>query len=489
MAELRKRRESLSHASLHTIESTMTTSFLVKCMKTINLRCSLLALLLCGLSAPITMAETVIASGPVVGEVSWLLGKAYREPAMGRRELIAVGMPVYVSDRIITESNGHVHVRFIDDALISVRPGSRLEILRYDFNARQPELSTVKFNLLEGVTRAISGQAAKSARDRFRLNTPIAAIGVRGTDFVVSATDQTVRALVNEGIIVVAPYSLECAIDAFGPCVSNAVELAQNSLQIIELEQDAPLPVLLPAQDERNLGGLSEQMQLASADTNVASLAVDEKTAGTEVYLENVTSSRVTADVAKVAQTPAKPAPTPDVTPKVAVTFPELDKKQLVWGRFTNGLGTQERMTASYTNARASRSVTVGNSEYALFRPENGSIVINRGLGVVSFSLSSAQAFYTNGSGTSAMQVASGNLNIDFDQSRFATDLNLNHSATGNVSFAAQGRIDEAGYFNSQAVDQRMAGAVSIDGREAGYFFEKQLLDGGIQGLTLWDKK
>ena len=33
--------------------------------------------------------------------------------------------------------------------------------------------------------RSITGQWGEAARDRFRLNTPIAAIGVRGTDFIV----------------------------------------------------------------------------------------------------------------------------------------------------------------------------------------------------------------------------------------------------------------------------------------------------------------
>ena len=497
MVEMRNYRESLFQTRQQTQELTMTTPFLVKLVKSINPQRLLLVWILSGFYVQFSIAEEVSspanASPAVVGEVSWLLGKAFIQPATGQREAISVGMPVHVNDRIVTESSGHVHIRFVDDALVSVRPGSRLEIVRYDFDLERPEQSTVKFNLVEGVTRAISGEAAKSARERFRLNTPIAAIGVRGTDFVVSATDQTVRALVNEGVIVVAPYSQDCAIDAFGPCSSNAVELTQNSLQMLELDQGAPLPVLLPAQDERDLGGLSEEMQLASTSPNSTTNAgVEEKTAGTEVYLENVTSSRVTADVARTVQPPVKPpvaVVAPDVTPSLALNFAELDKKQLVWGRFAGGMGSAERITSTYTEARSSRSVTVGNSDYALFRPENGSIVINRGLGVVGFSLSSAQAFFTNASGTSPMQVASGNLNIDFDQSRFSTDLNLSHTATGNVAFSAQGRIDEAGYFNSQAVDQRMAGAVTIDGREAGYFFEKQLLDGGIQGLTLWDRK
>lgn len=497
MVRMRNYRESLFKTRQQTQELTMTTPFLVKLLKSINLQRLLLVGIVSGFCAQTSIAEqpgnTANASPVVVGEVSWLLGKAFIQAPAGQREAIAVGTSVHVNDRILTESGGHVHVRFVDDALVSVRPGSRLEILRYDFDLERPEQSTVKFNLVEGVTRAISGEAARSARERFRLNTPIAAIGVRGTDFVVSATDQTVRALVNEGVIVVAPYSTECAVDAFGPCTSNAVELTQNSLQMLELDQGAPLPVLLPAQDERDLGSLSEEMQLASTSTDAKTNAdVEEKTAATEVYLENVTSSRVTADVAKTAQPPVKPPVavlTPDVTPAAALSYAELDKRQLVWGRFAGGTGSAERITATYTEARSSRSVTVGSLDYAMFRPEKGSIVINHGLGVVGFSLSSAQAFFTNASGTSPMRVASGNLNIDFDQSRFSTDLNLSHAATGNVAFSAQGRIDEAGYFTSLGVDQRMAGAVTIDGREAGYFFEKQLLDGGIQGLTLWDRK
>ncbi len=496
MVEMRNYRESLFQSHQQTQELTMTTPFLVKLVKSINLQRLLLVWILSGFCVQFSIAEEVgspaNASPVVVGEVSWFLGKAFIQPNAGQREAISVGMPVHVNDRILTESSGHVHIRFVDDALVSVRPGSRLEILRYDFDLERPEQSTVKFNLVEGVTRAISGEAAKSARERFRLNTPIAAIGVRGTDFVVSATDQTVRALVNEGVIVVAPYSQDCAVDAFGPCSSNAVELTQNSLQMLEFDQGAPLPVLLPAQDERDLGGLSEEMQLATSPNATTNADVEEKTAGTEVYLENVTSSRVTADVARSVQPPVKPpvpVVAPDFTPSTALGYTELDKKQLVWGRFAGGMGSAERITATYSEARGSRAVTVGNADYALFRPEKGSIVINRGLGVVGFSLSSAQAFFTNASGSSAMQVSSGNLNIDFDQSRFSTDLNLAHAATGNVVFSAQGRIDEAGYFNSQGIDQRMAGAVTIDGREAGYFFEKQLLDGGIQGLTLWDRK
>jgi hypothetical protein len=104
---------------------------------------------------------------------------------------------------------------------------ARSRIERYEFNRKNPQKSAVKFNLSEGVARSISGEAAKSARQRFRLNTPVAAIGVRGTDFVVSASSVSTRALVNEGSIVMAPFSSLCTSEALGPCSQNAVELGE----------------------------------------------------------------------------------------------------------------------------------------------------------------------------------------------------------------------------------------------------------------------
>ena len=193
-----------------------------------------------------------------VGAVSLVLGRAYVERGglqdpdqKASRQRLQAGDAVRVGDRLYTEAGGHVHVRFVDDALVSVRPSSTLDIVRYDYDAKNPSDSAVKFELSEGVARAISGEAAKSARQNFRLNTPIAAIGVRGTDFVVSADALSTRALVNEGSIVVAPFSSECSVEALGPCAADAVELTQNTLQAVEVNQLASTPQLVASASAR----------------------------------------------------------------------------------------------------------------------------------------------------------------------------------------------------------------------------------------------
>lgn len=428
-----------------------------------------------------------------VGTVSLVLGKAWLHTADDAREQVRKGTVVRVSDRIITEASGHVHVRFVDEALVAVRPDSQLEIQRYDFNAANPAASSIKLNLVEGVTRAISGEGAHAARERFRLNTPIAAIGVRGTDFVVSASEGSVRALVNEGAIVMAPFSSDCLVDNLGPCSVNAIELSQNSLQVAAIDGAQPLPRLLPASDER--GPLSrEAVAVADNDTRA-----EDKTAGTEVYLETVTSRRVTVEasntiVALVPPTVRPPQPPvtalPDFTPDNAFTTASATSRNLVWGRWNgrDGMSSQELLTLSYAEASTGRDVTVGDATYGLFRDGKGSTQIRPESAVLSFALDSAQAFYHSASGVVAMQVNSGSLNIDFNQRSFATQLGLSHIATGAVSFTAAGRIFEDGYFHNNTDTQRMAGAISLTGSEAGYFFEKQLGTGSsVQGLTLWD--
>lgn len=435
--------------------------------------------------------QAIVESNPMVGEVSLVLGRAWIESEGKSRKAVTPGTAIRATDRILTDANGHVHIRFVDDALVSVRPDSRLEIVQYDYNVDQPRQSSIKLNLEEGVTRSISGRGASAARDRFRLNTPIAAIGVRGTDFVVSASQYSVRALVNEGAIVMAPFSSDCLASAFGPCAVNAVELTDNSLHIIEIDGNNGSPRLLPAALDRETDMMREEVRIAIADHESSA---EDKTSGSGMFLENVTSVRVTAEVQGGSipvrpEPPQPPAPLPDFTPTAPVAVALLSERQLVWGRWSNGRGNDERVTLAYQDARAGRDVTVGNTDYVLFRDGDGSRVLQENLGPVSFSLSSAQAFYSSDSGVVAMAVNGGKLDINFNTNQFTTELNMSHSLTGKVDFVAGGGLFDGGFFHSRSETERMAGAVSLDGKEAGYFFEKQLQNGGIQGLTLWDKR
>jgi hypothetical protein len=437
---------------------------------------------------------------PAVGEVTFTLGKPYLSHGSDERELIKVGAVVRVNDVIETGTGSQVHIRFVDNALVSVRPSSTLEIVRYDYDAKNPKNSAVKLNLVEGVTRAISGEAAKNARQNFRLNTPIAAIGVRGTDFAVSADKDSVRAIVNEGLIVVAPFSSDCSAESLGPCSQDAVELSGLSRQILEMNANTAgvSASLLPATNAQAQALAVEEASAADATEKKSAKNSDSK----ELYTDTVTSRTVNTTLAskpesvKPIEAPVQApievaiAPKPEFTPDTAQTAQTLTtNSQLVWGRWIERNLDSERITVPYEVAIANnRQATIGNVAHALFRVEPAGKSLQPGLGVLAFNLTMAQAQYRSGGKVELMDVNGGQLNLDFNQGLFSTSLQLNHAATGNVTFEDSGRI-YTDIFRSVSDTQSMAGTISLDGKEAGYFFEKSLQNGSVEGLTLWSQK
>ncbi|MDO4230526.1 MAG: FecR domain-containing protein [Lautropia sp.] len=83
---------------------------------------------------------------------------------------------------ISTGSDGRAQIRFSDGALVSLQPASKFRIDQYRFNKQEQRGF---YSLLEGTIRAISGRIGKRDSEDFRLDTPSATIGIRGTEFVV----------------------------------------------------------------------------------------------------------------------------------------------------------------------------------------------------------------------------------------------------------------------------------------------------------------
>jgi hypothetical protein len=457
--------------------------------------------LLCSLAAHICLADDISTpdneSGSgyesiPVGSVGLIIGRAHVISINNDRERLRTGALLNEGDRVQTESNGHVHIKFRDDAVLSIRPNSELIIETYRFNAENPELSAVKLNLIQGTARTVSGKAANAARHRYRLNTPIAAIGVRGTDFLVSTTSNSLMALVNDGAITVAPFSSQCQAQGLGPCSFNSVELDGESMQAIEFESGMALPRLIPvlsrapdAEQSLNLaGGLATRAQnILDEDVSVVSQGDDDVSGSAkEVVADSVTSLDLEDDAKELA-----PYGT-GFTPENQLLATELRDRQLVWGRFAEGKGNLERLTLPLSEAAQGRSVTVGgNFEYFLFRPEDGEVQVQRGLGEIGFSLASAQAYFKDGNTVSPVAVSNGDLSLNFNKNLFQTSLDLYHMQLGEARFSSAGRIYDGGYFHSRDGQSRIVGAVSLDGVESGYFFDFLNWDGLVQGITLWD--
>ena len=414
-----------------------------------------------------------------VGEVTLTVGKAMIVGADGTATAVRRGASVHAGDRVETAEGGHVHIRFVDGALVSVRPTSRLVVEDYQYNPVQIEQSLVRFRLDRGVARAISGAAAEGARERFRLNTPLVAIGVRGTDFVVRAGEGQTQAYVNQGAIVMAPFGEGCQPQAIDPCGSVTAKLLTAGMGDMLLEfrdnfaqpQIKPINSLLPSikptavADARPSAGDGLAARDLAAHNGMGEEAV------VAVMVRGAVSGAGERDVA-VGPVPVQPPAAP----------------QLAWGRWSAAVRVSD-ISVTRDQARLGRVVTVGNNDYALYRAENGPAFLAQSLGSASFVLQQSQAQFTSaGAQVQPAQVLGGSLTLDFAARQFSTALNLTSAATGPASLQAAGFLREDGLFNSRSSTQAVAGAVALDARTAGYLFEKAAAGGMLSGITLWGR-
>ena len=446
------------------------------------------------------------SAGLAVGEVTLHIGQAVVVSSSQASEVVRRGTLIHAGDRIETAEGGHVHIRFIDGALVSVRPTSRLVVEDYQYNPQQVKQSLVRFRLDKGVTRAISGAAAEGAKDRFRLNTPLVAIGVRGTDFVVSTQVNQTIATVNQGAIVMTPFGEGCSPQALGPCGSAFTRLltAEMVNTRMEFRNTLAQPELKP------FNGLKPpDMSVAladprpSADPAATSREISRQArtpaAGDDVVTAALVQSAVkSASDASMAVAPPQvpPAPivvTPVVVPPVVVApvvVPApvpLPPPQLAWGRWHSTALDATDFASSRSEAGQGRNATVGNNDFILYRNPSGAAVVPTG--VANFDLQQAHARFTSPSGALLpAQVQSGSLMINFGTNAYQTGLNVTSAATGNVGLQASGYINGDGFFSSRSATQVVAGAVANDGKSAGYLFEKAAAGGILSGITLWSR-
>ena len=421
-----------------------------------------------------------------VGKVTLVLGQATLVSSNGVTSSLQKGSSVKPGDRIETAGGGHVHIRFVDDALVSVRPSSRLIIEEYEYNPAEVLDSQVRFKLETGVARAISGAAAESAKERFRLNTPLVAIGVRGTDFVVNSQLDQTTAHVNQGAIVMAPLGAGCQASALGPCNTSAATLvsAQMGNVLAEYKDGLGQPELKPyfVRSTYFAAAPDPDVRSAKSPANPAKVDVAAKPDNSVIQVTSVVSGGIFT--AAVEELPHVPGPVePPVMPPTPPAPPAL-----VWGHWVKPTGSGD-FSEPFRVAALGRDVTVGNNDYVLYRApsDTGLAAIQPSLGTVGFQLQQAHALFRPWGGVNQEATAgTGTLSINFATRQFQTQLELNHAAAGAHTLTSQGVVLSDGMFGGATATQKVIGATTLDGKNAGYMFEKNVDSGVFNGITLW---
>ena len=453
-----------------------------------------------------------------VARVSMAVGDAQRIGASGQVTPLSLGTQLSEQDRIITGKDAMVILIFSDQARVALRPDSELLIRRYkvDPNGAETEL---QLDLLRGTVRQISGRAAQKQPERYRLNTPIAAIGVRGTDFLAKSGEGLVEAYVHEGAIVVAPLGgagTPGEIPAanlgagFGVQYSRAdrsKNLERQNVGQNDVERLFGMRIAASVSTDRTAAGntagnaAQPDKKDRTEQTVVASLAPARDRDATGVSMQSTASLAggvVQSSVMMVPNTPELPSPPlvvppvtspevlPPVTPPVVVQLPT----QLVWGKISNPQKLPFTLPVAYADVKDGRHTTVGElGQYVLWRDGVNGPLDKSLRGQAQFALAAGEAFYQQAGKTLAVNLTDPRLQVDFDRLSFNTQIGLSGAGVPAQQLNVSGRMNDEGVFLGTASGQRVAGALSRNGVEAGYLFKIDNSAGQYQGITLWNAK
>ncbi|WP_306392868.1 FecR family protein [Telluria beijingensis] len=445
----------------------------------------------------------------------------------------AEGDAVQEGELLQTGADGFIYVKTTDNGLFILRPNTKARIVAYHIDKANPENTRVKLELISGVARSKSGDEVKRARQNFRFNTPVAAIGVRGTDFTVFTDDTTSRVSVLSGGIVVSGFGDTCRPDGGGPCEgarSRELSAAQRG-QLLQIQQGAAAPQLL------NGTSVVPEAHVLPAGAPVAA-----------VRNGPVTQVEMNVDVKKSEQlvdnviNKPRPTPTPDsgtnpnpapgqdpnpapptnpeppqpepsqpepsqpeppqpeppvVTPVDPVPPEPVRHAGIQWGRWQRVTGPAPDFNLTLEGAKHQLVAVKGN--FAIFRTAGQEYVVPE-RGGMGFKLAGSEAYiytyYTPTGGLytpTAATLSNGELNVDFGRRSFTTSFDLS-SKDEKFNFRGDGTLGADGTLYGNRAEGR-PGLITVDGLlsndkggGAAYIFdgridERRTVNGGTSWL------
>lgn len=229
-----------------------------------------------------------VAYANVAGHVQFVSGSVQISDVAGRTRSLQKGDAVNEGDTVTSAKAASAQIRMQDGGFIAVRPETRLKFDRFVFSGNQDGDEKSFFSLLRGGFRAVTGLIGQLNKQNYRIATPSATIGIRGTD---------------HETFVVLPGSEMAAVAPAG--AYNKVNLGETSMTT-----DRGTINVLPNQ-MGFAGGADQMPQLQPINTNIFTVAEEPTPQANGDRQEGQEEVRETAVVDNTAEesTVAPPSP------------------------------------------------------------------------------------------------------------------------------------------------------------------------------------
>jgi len=207
--------------------------------------------------AVLVMALAVPAAFANVGRVEFSIGEVTAVDSGGKQRRLVKGSTLSAGDTVRT-GRGRAQIRFTDGGYTSLQPNTEFRIDEYNYDAKRKEESVGFFSLLKGGLRTITGIVGRYRKKAYQLRTPVATVGIRGTEYL-AEVGNSLTVHVGEGEIEVCSNA---GCTPFGAYQTGYVASADSPAVRVERP-----PSLAPPQERQVYaynGGYQEQFDAAA---------------------------------------------------------------------------------------------------------------------------------------------------------------------------------------------------------------------------------
>lgn len=152
----------------------------------------------------VSAAYPMAGYAAVAGKADFILGSVEAVNADGNRRQLSKGSPINVGDAINTTAGARAQLRFVDGGYVSLQPDTQFRVDQFNFKNKDDGTEKGFFSLLKGSLRAITGSIGHTNRDSYKVVTPSATIGIRGTGYKAEVRDDGLLVSVGEGAILLS---------------------------------------------------------------------------------------------------------------------------------------------------------------------------------------------------------------------------------------------------------------------------------------------
>jgi hypothetical protein len=127
------------------------------------------------------------------------------------------GEPIEGGQTVTLGEGARAVIKFQDGQIIALQSKTIFKVNSYKYDQAAPEKGESFFSLLQGGLRAVTGLIGNANKPGWKLATPTATIGIRGTDFL---------AVVNQGVYLKVDVGAISATNSAGTAVFTAGQTA-----------------------------------------------------------------------------------------------------------------------------------------------------------------------------------------------------------------------------------------------------------------------